>query len=301
MDSLFLFLLAVATFIPCILGGCVILAIKRQHRLNMFLRLAQRGGRYLVKGSNFLASSPSVLFVHGSRRIQLSLEDCAHGSAVLCSVSMADMLPKDIRISIYSRIWANQSYEDIPYANMDEIPETSAALTFRTTDDDVLQGLMTAKSCMHLLQLLQLFNNENILINYTGTHLVVKKYCAINDERKLRLFYETFVSFVNSYIDALGQRGLPMGETEDTSALPSSPRPQLSQYRESANADEFQVIGSDSEAEQHCQICGEAIREDHVRCSSCDTPHHEDCWQYYGECATFGCPSKTYQRVSYED
>ena len=299
MDTLFLVLLAMATFIPCILGGCVILAIKRQHRLNMFLRLAQTGSRYLVKGSNFLASNPSVLFVHGSRRIQLSLEDCAYGPAVLCSVSMADMLPKDIRLSIYSRQWSSQSYGEIPFADMSEMPETSDKLSFRTTDDDVLLGLMTAKSCMHVLQLLQLFNNKNILINYTGTHLVVMKYCAIDDERKLRLFYETFVAFVNSFIDALGRRGLPMGEEEAT-ALPSSHRPQLPQYTESATEEEFQVIGSETDTELHCQICGAAIQEDHVRCSACDTPYHEDCWHYYGKCATFGCPSTKHHEVSYD-
>lgn len=38
-----------------------------------------------------------------------------------------------------------------------------------------------------------------------------------------------------------------------------------------------------------CQICGEAIVEDMVFCRRCMTPHHRDCWRYYGACSTYGC------------
>lgn len=38
-----------------------------------------------------------------------------------------------------------------------------------------------------------------------------------------------------------------------------------------------------------CQVCGEAIRRDVVYCRGCKTPHHHDCWEYYGKCSTFGC------------
>ena len=41
-----------------------------------------------------------------------------------------------------------------------------------------------------------------------------------------------------------------------------------------------------------CQVCGEAIRGDHVACMKCDTPHHLDCWQYTGQCSTYGCGSE---------
>jgi hypothetical protein len=38
-----------------------------------------------------------------------------------------------------------------------------------------------------------------------------------------------------------------------------------------------------------CQVCGEAISTDLVQCRSCHTPHHRDCWKYYGACSTYGC------------
>lgn len=38
-----------------------------------------------------------------------------------------------------------------------------------------------------------------------------------------------------------------------------------------------------------CPICSGAIEGDYVSCSSCQSPHCRDCWQYNGRCATFAC------------
>ena len=39
----------------------------------------------------------------------------------------------------------------------------------------------------------------------------------------------------------------------------------------------------------NCLICGEPIRDRVVYCRACRTPHHHDCWVYYGACSTYGC------------
>ncbi len=38
-----------------------------------------------------------------------------------------------------------------------------------------------------------------------------------------------------------------------------------------------------------CKVCGEGLTEDVVLCRRCKTPHHRDCWMYYGACSTYGC------------
>ena len=43
-----------------------------------------------------------------------------------------------------------------------------------------------------------------------------------------------------------------------------------------------------------CQICGDEISGSVVFCRSCKTPHHRDCWHYYGACSTYGCGQKRY-------
>jgi Prokaryotic RING finger family 1 len=39
-----------------------------------------------------------------------------------------------------------------------------------------------------------------------------------------------------------------------------------------------------------CKVCGEPIDGDPaVYCSSCNTPHHRDCWEFVGSCSIYGC------------
>jgi hypothetical protein len=46
-------------------------------------------------------------------------------------------------------------------------------------------------------------------------------------------------------------------------------------------------------AEGECQICGVSLGQGTiVRCGRCATPHHEDCWEYTGECSTFACKER---------
>jgi hypothetical protein len=46
-----------------------------------------------------------------------------------------------------------------------------------------------------------------------------------------------------------------------------------------------------------CQVCGDSIRRSEVvYCRSCRTPHHEDCWNYFGACSTFGCGQRVFKQ-----
>ena len=46
--------------------------------------------------------------------------------------------------------------------------------------------------------------------------------------------------------------------------------------------------------ESQCHICGEPLASDLVYCGSCRTPHHRECWEYFGSCATYACGHKQY-------
>lgn len=41
--------------------------------------------------------------------------------------------------------------------------------------------------------------------------------------------------------------------------------------------------------EARCGVCGDALAAAIVVCRRCNTPHHLDCWEYGGGCATYGC------------
>src|SRR5438067_10780575 len=38
-----------------------------------------------------------------------------------------------------------------------------------------------------------------------------------------------------------------------------------------------------------CRVCGTELAGELVSCERCQTPHHQDCWEYWGRCATYGC------------
>jgi len=40
-----------------------------------------------------------------------------------------------------------------------------------------------------------------------------------------------------------------------------------------------------------CRVCGTELVGELVSCERCQTPHHKDCWEYWGRCATYGCAS----------
>ncbi|HLF94546.1 MAG TPA: RING finger protein [Planctomycetota bacterium] len=43
-------------------------------------------------------------------------------------------------------------------------------------------------------------------------------------------------------------------------------------------------------SEGQCEVCGGSLSEGPVvRCQKCRTPHHRECWDFNGRCATFGC------------
>lgn len=41
-----------------------------------------------------------------------------------------------------------------------------------------------------------------------------------------------------------------------------------------------------------CPVCGTPMTEGLVRCETCQTPHHLECWDYAGRCSTFGCAGR---------
>lgn len=38
-----------------------------------------------------------------------------------------------------------------------------------------------------------------------------------------------------------------------------------------------------------CKVCGDDLDHEVVICRRCRTPHHRECWHYYGACSTYGC------------
>lgn len=43
-----------------------------------------------------------------------------------------------------------------------------------------------------------------------------------------------------------------------------------------------------------CRVCGAELTDKLMLCQRCETPHHQDCWDYNGGCAIYGCQVRTH-------
>jgi hypothetical protein len=47
-----------------------------------------------------------------------------------------------------------------------------------------------------------------------------------------------------------------------------------------------------------CKVCGESFDgEETVFCRVCNTPHHRDCWRYFGGCSVYACGERRFNRA----
>ena len=44
-----------------------------------------------------------------------------------------------------------------------------------------------------------------------------------------------------------------------------------------------------------CLVCACVLGSGVVRCRSCRTPHHQECWRWTGECATYACRERRWE------
>lgn len=68
----------------------------------------------------------------------------------------------------------------------------------------------------------------------------------------------------------------------------TSHRPQPEAAGESGNSPGI-LASPELLAGGRCPVCGSSMVARIVYCRKCRTPHHEECWNYAGQCSVFGC------------
>ena len=135
-------------------------------------------------------------------------------------------------------------------------------------DEAAIKAFLTPDAQARVLDLLKLessgmYSVPNFYLRIGGGTLTVTKASYFTDARTIQRFIDLFVQFFDA------ASGVPAAGIE----FLDSPK-------------------TSTEATPHCIVCGEALTSDLVTCRSCRTPHHRECWQYFGGCATYACGGK---------
>jgi hypothetical protein len=144
-------------------------------------------------------------------------------------------------------------------------PKFDDAYVITGNDIPSIESFLNGQVQLGIDRLRQLSAREGVYLSVNGGRLMIKKPGLIRDFKTL----SRFVSLALNVFDHATQASVVGIEFVD------------------------QPAGSSQAMEEVvCQICGEDIKLDAVTCRSCKTPHHKDCWDYYGACSTYGCGQK---------
>lgn len=260
MNNLFPFLLFLF-IIGAVAIGIAYSANNAKSLNETYEQLARRVGGTLHAATWF--GRPSVTFHHRGNWVRVDIHSTGGKNPTHYTQVHMGWPDPGFRCEVYPegffhRIGKFLGMEDI------EIGSTNFDRDYIITGSDPgrLREMLTAEVQGIIHRLRVMHGNSTIYVGVKNYELLVKKLGLIRDVATLN----TLVKLTLDLHDAMQ---IPADQGIEFVEGPASQ--------------------SEMAEDPMCQICGEVISSDLVLCRSCQTPHHHDCWQYYGQCSTFGC------------
>ncbi|MGI8980773.1 MAG: RING finger protein [Pirellulaceae bacterium] len=260
----------VTVAVVVLIAMAVIAAANAAHKRDASLdRLARRLGGKVQPGG--LIAYPELRFPHGGRTA--TLKYTAGGENESPRTYLTIPWPHGrLRSEIFmegplSPLRKLIGMQDIEIGS----PQFDRQFIITGNDEAAIKAFLTPDAQDRLFDLLRLdsgttFSAPGLYLQIAGGMLTVTKASYLSEgvilERFIRLFLQFFdaaTSVPSAGIEFLG--------------------PAIASH-------------SPGEAAPHCVVCGEPLATDLVSCRSCRTPHHRECWQYFGGCATYACGGK---------
>jgi hypothetical protein len=176
---------------------------------------------------------------------------------------------------IFDRLNALFGMRDIEIGS----PRFDGTYVISGSDAQGIRGLLTA-GVQARVEALRRYRTPDLYVSWEGGMLTVRKqevYRTFEDLQEFILLglslFDTAYATRSEGIQFVGELKQAAESVSDPFSLPL----------------DHEVI---------CRVCGEAITPDSVVfCQQCRTPHHGDCWKYYGACSVYGCGCKALARV----
>ncbi len=241
----------------------VAMASKAQSRADRWNRayqtLAQRYGGACLPAGWF--GRPSVRFRYGATHVLVNTYSSGGGQGQFTQVHI-NWTDPTFRCEVYPdwggvRSRAFRGMEDITIGS----EYFDHKYIVRSSDAVEVQSFLSEGVRWQIDRLRYLLGNDDIYVGIYRGRLLIKKPSLIRQFADLDEFVQLALGLFDQ---AMLNRSTGIDFVDN---------------------DKVQLIN-----EAICQVCGDDITTDMVFCRRCKTPHHLECWQYYGQCAIYGCP-----------
>jgi len=249
----------------------LVAAAQQQHRKQILERVAQRFRGRAENLSLFTLpqvrlrfhSYPAVLKYTkvGKNSHHTHFTITWTGPALRCEV-----YPQDI-MSGFRRLWG---MEDIEIGS----PQFDRMFFISGNDKAQIRELLSAEVQTLIMRLCNIgganfFQSQSIQVKWGGGVMTVTKPSYLGSYEELEAFIqmssELFVAALNTRTSGITFVERSAGEIAEPDA-----------------------------ADSQCPVCGEALAANLVYCNACRTPHHRECWEYFGGCSTYACGNKQF-------
>ena len=259
-----------------ILGICAALYGSKliQARADTYARLAAHFRGTVKRGD--LMTTPSVRFDYHGAGVLVDIHASGSEDTTYYTQVRIDWPDRTLRCEVYpptvfSRIGKFLGYEDIEIGS----PAFDADYHISGGHPQLIRQLLSPGVQQVIDRIRRYAKNDDVYVLFSGGKLLVKKLGLIDE-------YDSLLTYVllslALYDQALLTRAAGIEFVEEQSARESWRR----------------IRPEHVAAAPICQICGDALTSNVVYCRQCKTPHHADCWKYYGACSTYGCREKEF-------
>jgi len=239
----------------------VAIATQKQSRASgsneAYTRLAGRFGGKVSRGGWF--RKPSVRFAwHGTHVLVDVHKSGGTGASHYTQLGMSWPDPQ-LRLEVYpAGVWSRVSR----FLGMDSMRIGSVTFdeqyAIQTSTPEQARRFLSSGVQWHIDRLCRLMGNGDIYVRVEHGVICVRKKPFIRN-------YADLEQFVRLSLELYEQALLTQ-----TAGI------------------EF-LAGGRPEGPVVCKVCGDDLDHEVVVCRRCQTPHHRECWHYYGACSTYGC------------
>lgn len=265
MECVGVFLLFAAIAVLALFGVFSQTAARFERWNSALTAVGQRFGGVLSRGGWF--SNPSLRLPYGTTYSRLSVYSLPGTAGRKCLEMIVQWSDVSLHMALVPRVSRRQIAVDLRGLTEIEFDWDDFRLRWNVWADEGEDSRLLLSSGVRV-QLERISRSpeaaETLVLVYPGW-LVVRKVWESSRAHDLEQFVEMTLGLYD-------QMQLTKSEGIDF-----------------VNGDQPQIIDH-----ANCRICGEEMQAEIVVCRRCQTPHHRDCWEYAGGCATYGCRETIY-------